>query len=178
MNFPQLKRAFKKKQKKKNLSSVAFLRSFQVKMCSLYSSRCQPVKFSITKRWTNVRKLSAIFSILSCVRFHPLYLCRTWFRSLMCTSKNTLYSEILITVIPNSSSEGRLRADDVFCLQRGKIMNHIWHRRILRWVTNLSWFTSLQTVWGKISPITYAGRCSLIDCCCWVELNLSSLPSS
>lgn len=41
------------------------------------------LKFWITKRWTNVRKQSAIFSSLFCVQFHPLYLFKTLFRSLI-----------------------------------------------------------------------------------------------
>lgn len=76
-------KGFKKGTKKKNLSSIPFFRSSLIKMCFLYCSRCQPVKLS-NKMLNKCREtMSAIFSILFCVQFHPLYLCKTLFRSLM-----------------------------------------------------------------------------------------------
>lgn len=71
------------KRNKKSLSSVPFLWSSQIKMCFLYSSRCQPVKLSNKMLNKCKETVSAIFSTLFCVQFHPLYLCKTLFRSLM-----------------------------------------------------------------------------------------------
>lgn len=77
-------KGFKKEQKKKkNLSSIPFFWSSLIKMCFLYSSRCQPVKLSNKMLNKCKETVSAIFSILFCVQFHPLYLCKTLFRSLM-----------------------------------------------------------------------------------------------
>lgn len=78
--FPNLK-GLLKRNKKKNLNLVPFLWSFKIKMCFLYSSRCQPVN----NKMLNKRKetTSAILSIWFCVQFHPLYLCKTLLRSLM-----------------------------------------------------------------------------------------------
>lgn len=71
------------KKKKKNLSSVPLFWSFQIKMCFLHCSRCQLVKLSNKMLNKCKETVSAIFSILFCVQFHPLYLCKTLFRSLM-----------------------------------------------------------------------------------------------
>lgn len=108
VNFPRLERAFKKERRQKNPSSVPFLWSSQSKICFLHSSRCQTVKFWITKCWTNVRKQCQPSSSFYFVcGFTPWIYVKPYLDH-WCTLKTTFYSEILITVILKSSSEDRL----------------------------------------------------------------------
>lgn len=174
MNFPQLERALKKEQKKKIWAlylsfdpSKSKCVSFIVVDASLWSW--------VTKCWTNVRKQCLpFFPFYFVCSFSPCIYVKPYLDHWRCTLQNTFYSEILIIVILKSLSEDRLWTYFVYTEKKSWI-----------WVGTKQFCDESQVFpdlppyrqYGvKISLITYAGRCILIDCCCQVELKLV-LPS-